>query len=128
VDHRIFPPLDQRQIRIGTLELLNELVTDIVGSGSGIPSLARAEPHEYPLVILTALQLESPAVGAVGKNGIADVYQQEWLLQPSAILGGHIADQDSEEALQVGQGPSARAKLSPAATRRSRRSKSASGS
>jgi hypothetical protein len=102
VYHGVLVPLNQCEIRVGTRQLLHELIANLVRAGSGEAPFSGAQSHEHELVVFAALELEGSAVGAIGQDRIADVHQKQRFRQASAIARGNVTDELNEESLQIG--------------------------
>jgi hypothetical protein len=94
--------MHEPQIRVRAPHFHLELDSDLRRLGSGEATLSGAESHQHQLVVLTALQLERPAVGPVGQDGVMQLAHRQWPMKPIRIRGRKVPNDLPEESLQVG--------------------------
>jgi hypothetical protein len=100
-DDCVLVPVGDRQVGIGTQRFGGKLGMNILRLGAGEPTLAGAQADENELVVLARLELESSAVGPVGKYRLPDLPQWERTPEPGRVDGCQVADEQMEEATQV---------------------------
>jgi hypothetical protein len=77
--------LHQGQIRIRAAELGLEGDSSFIRAGVREPTFAGAESHDQELIVLAALELERSAMGAIWKDGAANIAEGERLPEPRRI-------------------------------------------
>jgi hypothetical protein len=98
--------MQEAEIGIGASHLRSEEFLDVLRLGNREAALTGTQLHENQLVILTTLELKRSTVGSVRNDRVPDVGQRQRTTKPGRIGCGQVADELTEESLQVAQGPS----------------------
>jgi hypothetical protein len=98
--------LQEAEIGIGATHLRSEQFLDVLRLGNREAALTCTQLHENQLVILTTFELERSAVGSVRNDRVSDVGQRQRTTKPGRIGCGQVANELTEESLQVAQRPS----------------------
>jgi hypothetical protein len=85
--------LEERQVRVGTLELFGERGPNAFRLGPRVSAFPRTKAHQRKLIVFAALELQCPAVGAVGDKAVPHVPECERLPEAGGIHRGQVDDE-----------------------------------
>ena len=101
-DHHVLEAAEDAEIGVGAADLLVEARPRLLRLGAHEAPFAGAEAQQNQLVVLAALELQQPAVRAVGHDVPVHFLERERVMQARRIALRQVGDEPPEEALEIG--------------------------